>query len=102
MIKTFGESDARLRTSEIVQVGIKTLCDVTVYIQAYVVPVICGPLTQQSTELTQANYEHLRNLPLADRADGGVLAVIILIRADCYWSLVEGTLVGVHHGNQLP
>ncbi|XP_068670957.1 uncharacterized protein [Montipora foliosa] len=93
LIKTFGESDARLRTCEIVQVGIKTLCDTTVYIQAYVVPVICGPLTQQSTELTQSSYEHLRDLPLADRADGGVLAVSILVGADYYWSLVEGTLV---------
>ena len=93
LIKAFGESDARLRTCEIVQVGIKTLCDTTVYIQAYVVPVICGPLTQQSTELTQSSYEHLRDLPLADRAGGGVLAVSILVGADYYWSLVEGTLV---------
>ena len=93
LIKTFGESDARLRTCEIVQVGIKTLCDTTVYIQAYVVPVICGPLTQQSTELTQSSYEHLRDLPLAYRAGGGVLVVSILVGADYYWSLVEGTLV---------
>ena len=34
LIKTFGESDARLRTCEIVQVGIKTMCDAVVYIQA--------------------------------------------------------------------
>ena len=93
LIKTFGESDATLRTCEIVQVGIKTLCDTTVYIQAYVVPVICGPLTQQPTELTRSSYEHLRELPLADRAGGGVLPVSILIGADYYWSLVEGTLV---------
>ena len=93
LIKTFGESDARLRTCEIVQVGIKTLCDATVYIQAYVVPVICGSLTQQSTKRTQSSYEHLRNLPLTDRAAGGVLAVSILIGADYYWSLVEGTIV---------
>ena len=76
-----------------VQVGIKTLSDTTVYIQAYVVPVICGPVTQQSTELTQSSYEHLRDLPLADRAGGGVLAVSILVGADYHWSLVEGTLV---------
>ena len=31
LIKTFGESDARLRTCKIVQVGIKTLCDTTVH-----------------------------------------------------------------------
>ncbi|XP_068742363.1 uncharacterized protein [Montipora capricornis] len=89
LIKTFEESDARCQ----IQVGIKTLCDTTVYIQAYVVPVLCGPLTQQSTELTQSSYEHLRDLPLADRAGGGVLAVSILVGADYYWSSVEGTLV---------
>ena len=76
-----------------VQVAIKMLCDTTVYIQAYVVPVICGPLTQQPTELTPSSYEHLHDFPLADRAGGGVLPVSILIGADYYWSLVEGTLV---------
>ena len=93
LMKTFGESHARLHTCEIVQVGIKTLCDATVYVQVYVVPVICDPLTQQSTELTQSSYEHLRNLPLADRASVGVLAVSILIGADYYWSLVKGIIV---------
>ena len=72
----------------LVQVGIKTLYDTTVYIQAYVVPVICGPLTQQPTELTRSSYEHLRELPLADRAGGGVLPVSILIGADYYWEPV--------------
>lgn len=46
LIKAFGESDARLRSCEIIQVGIKAACEETVYIQAYVVPVICGPLPQ--------------------------------------------------------
>ena len=73
--------------------GIKTICDATVYIQAYVVPVICGPLAQQSTELAQCSYEHLHNLPLADRAGGGDVTVSILIGADYYWSLVEGTIM---------
>ena len=42
LIKTFGQSDARLRSCEMVQVGIKTAHGATVYVQAYVVPVICG------------------------------------------------------------
>lgn len=58
--------------------GIKTICDATVYIQAYVVPVICGPLSQQSTRLTQCSYEHLHDLPLADRAGGGDVTVFSL------------------------
>ena len=93
LIKTFGESDARLRTCEIVQVGIKTVCDEIVYIQAYVVPVICGPLTQQPTELAQSSCEHLHGLSLADRCGRGDLPISILIGADHYWSLVEGTVV---------
>ena len=44
LIKTFGQSYARLRACEMVQVGIKTVRRATVYVQAYVVPVICGPL----------------------------------------------------------
>ncbi len=93
LIKTFGKSDARLRTCEIVQVGIKTRCDAIVYIQPYVVPVICGPLTQQPTELAQSSYEHLHDLSLADRCGEGDLPISILIGADYYWSLVEGTVV---------
>ena len=93
LIKTFGESDARLRTCEIVQVGIKTMCDAIVYIQAYVVPVICGLLTQQPTELAQSSCEHLHGLSLADRCGRGDLPISILIGADHYWSLVEGTMV---------
>ncbi len=93
LIKTFRESDARLRTWEIVQVGIKTRCDAIVYIQAYVVPVICGPLTQQPTGLAQSSYEHLHDFCLADSCGGRDLPISILIGADYYWSLVEGTIV---------
>ncbi len=46
LIKTFGENDARLHMCNIVQVGIKTEYGGTVYVRAYVVPVICGPLVQ--------------------------------------------------------
>ena len=93
LIKTFGQSDARLRSCEIVQVGIKTTYGATVYVQACVVPVICGPLTQQPTELAQCSYKHLRGPPLADRAAARNLAVDIRIGADYYWSLVEGTVI---------
>ena len=87
LIKTFEQSDARLRSCEIVQVGMKTTYG------AYVVPVICGSPTQQPTELAQCSYKHLRGLPLADRAAARNLAVDIRIGADYYWSLVEGTVI---------
>ena len=91
LIKTFGESDARLRTCEIVQVGIKTMCDVIVF--AFVMPVICGPLTQQPTELAQSSCKHLHGLSLADSFGRGDLPISILIGADYYCSLVEGTVM---------
>ena len=93
LIKTFGPCEARLRACEIVQVGIKTVCEAPVYIQGYVVPVLSGPLAQQPIELAQCSYEHLRGLPLAHKAGARDLAVNILIGADCCWSLVEGTVI---------
>lgn len=68
------------------------MCDAIVYIQAYVVPVICRPLTQQPTEPAQSSCEHLHGLS-ADRCGEGDLPISILIGADHYWSLVKGTVV---------
>lgn len=63
------------------------------YIQACVVPVICGLLTQRPTKLIRCSYEHLCGLSLADRASARDLALNILIGADYYWSLVEDTVI---------
>ena len=84
LIKTFGESDVRLQTCDIVQEGIKTICDAIEYIQACVVPVICGPLTQQPKEPAQSSYEQLHDLSSANRCGGGDLPISILIGADYY------------------
>ncbi len=95
LIKTFGENDARLRMCNIVQVGIKTEYGGTVYVRAYVVPVICGPLVQPPASVVQNEYDHLRGLPLADNP-GMVdpsMNIQILVGADYYWSLVEGAVV---------
>ena len=73
--------------------GIKTMCHAIVFIQAYVVPVICGPLTQQPTELAQSSCEHLQGLTLAERCCRGDLPISMLIGADHYWPLVEGAEV---------
>ena len=69
------------------------MCDALVYIQAYVVPVICGPLTQQPTELAQSSCIHLHGLSVADSCGRGDLPISILNGADYYWSMVEGTVV---------
>ena len=45
------------------------------------------------SRLAQCSYKHLCGLPLTDRAGARDLAVDILIGADYYWSLVEGTVM---------
>lgn len=61
-IKAFGNSDARLRVCNMVRVGIRTLYGMVVYIQAYAVPVICGPITNQPIEIAQDSFPHLHGL----------------------------------------
>ncbi|XP_068708273.1 uncharacterized protein [Montipora foliosa] len=97
LIKTFGESTAKLRQCDIVQFagdGMK------IYVSAYVVPVICAPISNQIIEFTQAYYPHLQCSAvqclkrLSDNSHGGEdLSVDILIGADFYWHFVSGSFV---------
>ena len=94
LIKAFDHSDARLRVCNMVQVGIRTLDGMVVYIQAYAVPVICGPITNQPTKIAQDLFPHLHGLQMADASYGSdPLTVNMLPVADCYWTLVEGDMI---------
>ena len=62
LIKTFGESTAKLRRCDIVQMAVAADDGMQVYVSAYVVPVICAPISNQLIEFTQANYPHLQCL----------------------------------------
>ena len=56
------------------------------YVDAYDVPSICAPLSQQKIELVQASYKHLSFLELVDRSTGGDgMPIDILIGSDFYW-----------------
>ena len=56
-----------------------------VYISAYVVPVICAPISNQLIEFTQAIYPHLQCLRLADNFHcAEEINIDILICADFY------------------
>lgn len=44
LISTFGESNAKLRRCDIVQMAVKADDGMQVYVSAYVVPVICAPV----------------------------------------------------------
>lgn len=62
LIKAFDDSNERLRVCNVVQVWISTLDGMVVYIQAYAVTVICGPITNQPTETAQDSFPHLHGL----------------------------------------
>ena len=61
-----------------------------IVVQAFVVPVICTPISNQLLSIEK--YEHLRGLDLADNCDGDELEadrkVEILVGADYYWHFV--------------
>ena len=83
LIKEFGNDKGTLRSCDSVQLAIKGADNLTVYINAFVVPLICSPLSNQVINVAQDMYPHLRNLPLADCGDGSVdLEVDVMIGAD--------------------
>ena len=53
------------------------------FVNAYEVARICGPIANQTIEIAQQNYPHLQGVPLVD----------IMIGADYYWSIVLNHVV---------
>ena len=94
MIKTFGDERAKLTTCNVVQLCVECADGLNVYIDPFVVPLICSPVTNQCIEFTRNNYPHLIDLPLADNSTGETsLETELLIRAYYYYSLVLGQAV---------
>ena len=96
MIKAFGDSSPKVRECEIVQIGIKCVDGVEVIMTAYVVPVICTPISNQVISGALERHPYLRGLELADFSSEDELnadkSVQILIGADFYWRLVDGEI----------
>ena len=83
LIKEFGNERGTLQTCDTVQVAIRCADNLTVYINAFVVPLICSPLSNQAINFAKDMYPHLRNLPLADCGDGiADLEIDVMIGAD--------------------
>ena len=92
MIKTFGAEEGKIQDCEVVQLCLQGLHnDLSVYVTAYVVPVICAPLQNQAIELAYQSYPHLNGLRLADEpSEIPDLEMDVLIGSDNYWNLVTG------------
>ncbi|XP_068697319.1 uncharacterized protein [Montipora foliosa] len=100
LIQTFGNNEPSLKQCSIVQFALECQDNLTVFINAYEVELICGPITNQTIEIAQQCYPHLQGLPLADHSRGDEdLEIDVMIGADHYWSVVQNHVVrGELHG----
>ena len=92
LIKTFGDNSASVKECDVVQLCVRTLDGMNVYITSYVVPVICSPVSNQQSQGTLECYPYLQGLQLAcDTSDS--VNVDVLIGADYYWSFFTGNII---------
>ena len=66
LIKTFGNNEPSLKKCNIVQFALEYQDNSIVFINAYEVGLICGPIANQTIEVARQCYPHLQGLPLAD------------------------------------
>ncbi|XP_067017985.1 uncharacterized protein [Acropora muricata] len=100
VIKTFGAGSDQPKRCDVVQLCVsKAVGGLNLYVDAYDVPSICAPLSQQKIELAQASYEHLSSLELADSSTGeDGMPIDILIGSDFYWQFMTGEIRFVMYG----
>ena len=90
-IKTFGSSECRDTSCDVVEFSLLTKHDGTIPIIALVVPHICNPISSHPTVQSRECFDHLSELDLADPNESNEnLEIDVLIGSDIYWSLVTG------------
>ena len=86
LLKGFERKNEAFRELDIVQAELRNIHgENPTLLELIVVSNICSPLSNQTTELTQATHSHLITLPLADNTGGNSkLEVDVLIGGDYY------------------
>ena len=95
-IKVFGDEEGTLQTCDVVQFCIRSPYDErSAYVTAYVVPVLCAPLSDQAISSAVDNYPHLKGLWLADfpAKRNEQLDCDVLIGSNYYWHFLSGRCV---------
>ena len=92
LIKTFGDDSASIKECDVVQLCVRTLDGLNVYVTSYVVPVICSPVSNQQTQDTLECSPYLQGLQFACGTSDSV-SVDVLIGADYYWSFFTGNII---------
>ena len=91
-IKTFGNTNSKRKSVDIVPLNVIT-SNKTINIEAICTPDICDPLTNQNVKAVSTNYNHLKNLKLADSSNTDTKSVNILIGLDYYYLFVTGDII---------
>ena len=60
---------------------------ISVYLNSYIVPFICSPVSNQCIDLAQKYYPHLMDLKLADSSEG-----TLDLEVDC---MISATITGL-------
>ena len=91
-LMTFGASDKRAQTYDVVRIGVTTKDSQTQEMEFLCTPLICRPLTTQPINLCKERYRHLAGLELADANQGedDQMEVDLLIGSEYYWWFVTG------------
>ena len=65
----------------------------TITIEVICTPDICDPLTNQNVNTVFTNYNHMKNLKLADSSNIDTKNINILIDLDYYYFFVTGDII---------
>ena len=90
--ETFRDDSASIMECDVVQLCVRTLDGLNVYVTSYVVPVICSPVSNQQIQDTLECYPYLQGLQFACGTSDTV-SVDVLIGADCYLSFFTGNII---------
>ncbi len=87
----------KVKDCEIVQLSVKCKDGTEIIMSAYVVPVICNPISNQLISVAVQKYSYLRGLDLADFSPEDELnadkPVQVLIGSDEFWRFVGGEVI---------
>ena len=94
LVKTFGDENPKILACNRVKFAVMDSEGHDIWMDAYSVPTICSPITNQSIKVALEEYPHLRGLSLADNPSmvDSDMEVDVLIGADYYWKFITGKI----------
>jgi hypothetical protein len=93
LVKTFGDEVIKFG-DEMIKFAVADTEGNNITMDAYSVPKICSPISNQAIEVALKEYPHLHGLDLADSpslSTNSDVEIDILIGANYYWKFVSGT-----------